>query len=495
MTEPGRITVVGLGPGATALLTLGALEALRAAPSVVLRTEQHPVVAALGELGVQYTSYDHLYEQADTFAEVYAAIVRDLVCRAAGGPVVYAVPGHPLVGEQTVALLQQEAAQHKIELAVVSGPSFLDTVFTAVGCDPLGGLEVLDALDLNRRRPAGDLPAVIAQLYSRAVAADVKLTLMEVYPDDHAVTVVQAAGVAGRERIATMPLYELDHHDWLDYLCTLYVPPLHAAANRNVPLDPLVEVMARLRGPDGCPWDREQTHRSLRPYLLEESYELLEAIDQDDADLLAEELGDVLLQVVFHAQLAAEEGRFSIGDVVQKITAKLIRRHPHVFGTASAGTTAEVLRTWQAVKAAEKGGATDPPLLDAVTRGLPALLYALEIQRRAAKMGFDWQDIHGPLQKVREELSEFAEAYVERRQEKLEAELGDLLFAVVNVARLADLNPEVALSAASAKFRRRVAAVKAQSERAGRLLTDMTPAELDNLWEAVKREENEGGSH
>lgn len=259
------------------------------------------------------------------------------------------------------------------------------------------------------------------------------------------------------------------------------------------PFDELVEVMARLRGPGGCPWDREQTHRSLRPYLIEEAYEAAEAAQAGDDRHLAEELGDVLLQVVFHAQIARERGAFSIEDVVRGLTEKLVRRHPHVFGDVRVAGAGEVVRNWEAIKAAEAAARGESPgprrLLEGVGKGQPALTRARKVQEKAAEVGFDWKDITGPLAKVSEEVAEIERARLRGRSEEIEAEVGDLLFAAVNVARKLGVDPELALSEAIRRFERRFGYIEDRAAASGRALPEMSLEEMDTLWEEGKRAE------
>jgi len=252
----------------------------------------------------------------------------------------------------------------------------------------------------------------------------------------------------------------------------------------------LVEVMARLRAADGCPWDREQTHETLRPYLLEETYEALEALDQKDWEEFRRELGDVLLQIVFHAQIAAEAGRFTMADVCQAIVDKLIHRHPHVFGDVEVDGADQVLRNWEQLKRAEKDDQERPPsALDGIPAALPALLRAQRVQSRAARVGFDWERIDGPLDKVEEEFAELRQAWRTGDSRAVEDEFGDLLFALVNVARFLDVSPEDALRRAVAKFERRFRAVEAAFREQGRELADASLAQMDAAWDRVKEEE------
>lgn len=253
----------------------------------------------------------------------------------------------------------------------------------------------------------------------------------------------------------------------------------------------LVDIMARLRAPGGCPWDRAQSREDLKPYLVEETYEVLDAIDRKDPEMLREELGDLLLQVVFHAQIAEEEGAFDVDGVCRAIAEKLVRRHPHVFGEAVADTPQEVLQNWEAIKKGEKGG--DASALDGVPKVLPALLKAYRLQQKAARVGFDWEERRQVEEKVREEWGELNEAVAAGDKEHTREELGDFLFALVNLSRFLEMDPEDALQAANAKFMRRFQALEVKARDAGRDVHGMSLAEMDALWNEVKKGEREGG--
>ncbi|MDE2890223.1 MAG: nucleoside triphosphate pyrophosphohydrolase [Gemmatimonadota bacterium] len=253
-------------------------------------------------------------------------------------------------------------------------------------------------------------------------------------------------------------------------------------------LDRLVKLMARLRGPDGCPWDREQTHQSLKPYLIEETYEALDAIDSGDDDGLRDELGDVLLQIVFHAQLAREEGRFTLEEVAASTSEKLIRRHPHVFGDASANTPGQVVENWEAIKSREKREkGQGPSILAGIPRQLPALLRARRVQERAARSGFDWKHAEEVVDKVREEVGEFLEARRDADEEGIEEELGDVLFSLVNLARFLRVCPEEALRKTVGKFESRFGYIEQELERQGKCPQGASLEEMDRLWEASKK--------
>ena len=356
------ITIVGLGPGDDSLLTREAWALLQGDRPVLLRTRQHPTVAAL-PAAANWPSFDDLYDSGVDFATVYAAIVERVVARGAVEAIVYAVPGHPFMAESTVPAILAAAREQGIPVRVVHGLSYLEPILTALQIDGSDGLQLLDALQVAAHLvpPLNtDAPALLAQVYNRLMASELKLTLMALYPDEHAVQLVHAAGTAA-EWIEPLKLYEIDRSERISYLTSLYVPPRPSLSS----LGGLADTVAVLRSPEGCPWDREQTPLSLRSGLIEEVAELLEALENDDPEHILEELGDVLLQVVMQAQMAAEGGDFTIADVIAGIDAKLKYRHPHVWGETVVADAAEVIANWEALKAAAKdsrrcGGAIAP---------------------------------------------------------------------------------------------------------------------------------------
>jgi tetrapyrrole methylase family protein/MazG family protein len=477
-----HITIVGLGPGAFDQLTQEAIATLSQASEVWLRTARHPVVSHL-PAGPAIHSFDSLYEEAGTFEEVYATIAQQVLAlgaRAEG--VVYAVPGHPLVGESTVTQILRAAREAGIPTRVVPGLSFIEPALTALALDALDGVQIVDALDVvGSYYPVlnPDMPVLIAQVYSRAVASDLKLVLMNLYPDEHQTALVDAAGTAA-ETVVWGPLYEIDHRDHTP-LTSLYVAPLPHIGG----FEHFLETVAHLRSPEGCPWDREQTHASLRETLLEETYEVLEALDREDDDALREELGDLLLQVVMHAQIAGEEGVFQMADVIAGIDAKLKRRHPHVWGTVQVADAHEVIVNWEAIKREErenKGDArAEAPrfLLDGVPKTLPALAQARAYSSRAARVGLDTVEIEAGIAAIRRAVEAFLRAYSAKDQG---VALGEALFAIAQCAGCLALDPEAALREVNLRFAQRMRRVEQAAREQGVTLASLDAVERLRLW-------------
>lgn len=482
MVFPG-IQIIGLGPGDASLITRQAWQILENVKEIYLRTNQHPAVKGLpGQLRVN--SFDFLYETSENFESVYNGIV-DKILELGHRPegVVYAVPGHPFVAEATVPAIVESANKDGLPVQVVEGLSFLEPTFTALGIDPFPQIALIDALELGSAHfppfPP-DTPAIIGQIHSRAIASEVKLVLMEVYPDEHIVQFVHGAGTTD-QLVETIPLYEIDRSPQVGLLSSLYVPPLGIGTS----LEAFQDVIAALRAPDGCPWDREQTHLSLRPHLLEEVYEVLAALDRQDTPALGEELGDLLLQIVLHAQIASEEGEFNMADILRGIHHKIIRRHPHVFGDLKLPNSESVVQNWERLKATEKkeNGNTQSGLLEGVSITMPALSQAQTYQVRAARVGFDWHEIQGVYDKLNEEINELRAAQDSFSQEK---EIGDLLFAVVNLARWLKVDAESALRESNARFRGRFVHIEKVARDQDRQLSDLSLEEMEHHWQAAK---------
>lgn len=464
-----RVVVVGLGPGDPGLISTAALDAIAAVPSRFVRTTRHPSAHLAGPA----RSFDQLYEQAGSIEEVYTGIVDALVAAARSeGQVLYAVPGSPFVAERTVDLLRDTSG---IEVVTVPSLSFMDLAWARIGVDPVdAGVRLVDGHAFAEQAAGQPGPFLVSQCDTKLVLSDIKLTL----DDGPTVTVLQRLGLPD-EAVFEVAWEELDRSFEPDHLTCVWLPRL--AAPVAAELVRFAELVRVLRAE--CPWDRSQTHQSLTRHLIEETYEVLDAIDAltgpDDSEgyaHLEEELGDLLFQVGFHANLAAEAGQFELADVARGIHDKLVERHPHVFGPAG-----HPLPNWEEQKKVEKGRDS---VMDGVPGHLPSLLYAHKMQSKAASVGFDWKNATGAWAKIDEELAELRAAIDSDAGAggAVSDELGDVLFSMVNVARHLGVDPEAALRASAGKFRTRFMAMEQLAAASG------MPVD-DGLWDQVKASE------
>jgi len=480
------ITIVGLGPGSIDDLSLKAWRTLENAETLYLRTNRHPCVKHLPE-HLTCHSFDDLYDSLDNFDEVYTTIAaRVFAVAEEQGNVVYAVPGDPFVGESTVSRLINLALNAGIEVDIINGISFIEPMLAEIGVDALDGIQILDALDVSNvyHPPINpEVPVLLAQVYSQTVASNVKLSLMNQYPDELPVKLIHAAGNDGQAVIEDVFLYEIDRSEHIDVLTSLYLPAL----GKLTSFESFQNIIAHLRSPEGCPWDRKQTHQSLRPYLIEEAYEVLETIDNDDPDELYKELGDLLLQIVLHTQIAIDNGEFFMSDVLRYVNEKMIRRHPHVWGEVDVkGDPQKVTANWEDIKKAEKAEAGDTPeyMLDSIPSGAPALFVAHKYQHKSAKVGFDWDKIEDVENKAREEFEEILSATSDEDKAK---EIGDLMFVLVNWLRWLNVDDaEALMRETNAKYRRRFTYVEKQATQNGKSMHDYTLQELDAWWDEAK---------
>ncbi len=485
---PNTITVVGLGPGGKKYLTVEALERIKEYDILYLRTKKHPIVDFIEKQGVKIISFDDMYDKFESFDEVYKTIVDELIELSSNKDIIYGVPGNPFVAERTVQLLIDINEKNKdMNLDFIPGTSFIDAILNTIKKDPVNGLSIIDGLQINTQRLNPKLDIIITQVYNKLVASEVKLKLMEYYDDEYEITVIRAAGIEGQEKLLSIPLYELDRLDIFDHLTSIFIPKIGNNIKIKYQLNDLVDIMTKLRSEDGCPWDRKQTHESLRPYLIEECYEVLEALEKEDMALLEEELGDLLLQVVFHSQLTKEQGYFDISDVIGGICTKLINRHPHVFADTEVKSSEQVLKNWEEIKRNEKDEKSYTESLERIPKSMPALMKSYKIQAKAAKVGFDWDDVEGAVLKVKEELKELLDVYKTNKREEIYEEIGDLLFAVVNMARFLEVRPELALNNTVNKFIRRFRYIEETSMAKGLDLKEMTLEEMDKLWNEAKK--------
>ena len=492
------VTVVGLGPGPAGLVTQETIEAISVSTTRFLRTTRHPSASLVGNA----VSFDDEYERHDTFAEVYAAIATRVADAAlSNGSALYAVPGSPGVLEDGVRRL---LADERLDVRVLSAVSFLDLAWLRLSIDPVdAGVRMVDAHRFAEAAANSTGPFLVAQCHADWVLSQVKLA-HESARGDERVVVLHHLGLAD-ERVLDTTWDELDrlersHQLVADHLTSLYIPQL---------AEPVAGEMARLHAlartlREQCPWDREQTHASLVRYLIEETYEVvdaLNALDEDDPttdDALIEELGDLLYQIEFHTTIAEQQGRFSLADVARTTHEKLVRRHPHVFGDVQATTAGDVVTTWDEIKRAERaaktaGGAPESDATDffaGVSRAAPSLSLAQKLQKRAAEVGFDWPDVHGASEKLDEEIAELRVAAESGDPAVVRMELGDVLFSVVNVARKLGLDAETALRDAADKFVARFTRVQQLATQRGVDLAACDLTQLDALWDEAKRQLN-----
>lgn len=480
------IKIVGLGPGAKEALTIGTISELEKNKNIFLRTEKHPTVDYLKEKNIKFTTYDDIYETMESFDEVYLNIAKDLINKHKEvGELVYAVPGHPLVAERSVFNLVELCKENNIEYKVIPAVSFIDAMMESLMIDPIEGLKVIDAFDINNQILDKRIGTIITQVYNPLIASEVKLKLLEQYNDETEIIYVRAAGINEQESIRKIPLFELDMQEDIDYLTSIYIPK---DLDNKKDFNDLLNIIEILRGDNGCPWDKEQTHQSLKKSLVEESYEVIDAIDQDDDNSLIEELGDVLLQVVFHASIGKEDGYFDIGDVIEGICNKMISRHPHVFtNNSEVKSSDEVLTKWDDLKKNEKGYESITEEMNGITKGLPSLLRAHKVQEKAKKVGFDFENVALAINKLKEELKEVIDVYNTGNEEKIREEVGDLLFSCVNIARLLKIDEELALNFTIDKFIKRFSYIEEEAKRIGIKLTDMKLDEMDRLWDCAKK--------
>ncbi|NLY67040.1 MAG: nucleoside triphosphate pyrophosphohydrolase [Tissierellia bacterium] len=483
----GKINILGLGPGDVDCLTLGVIKKLKSGIKNYLRTEKHPTVSFLKENNIPYKSYDYVYEKEDEFDNVYEYIVEDLINNSKEyNEINYLVPGSPMVAERTVEMLL-ERDMEDVNIELVGGMSFIEPILQLVKRDPINGLKIVDGTRFSIRDIDINIDCIITQVYNNRVVSDIKLLLSEVYGDEYEVYLINNASVKGKEKIYRIPLYELDRNREISYLTSIYVPKMDKIIKKVYDVADSIDITEVLRSEEGCPWDREQTHESIRANVIEEAYEVVDAIDNKDIDSLIEELGDLLFQVLFHCQIGREEGQFNIYDVTTALNKKLIYRHPHVFGNKHLEKSDEVVYNWNKLKFKDRNINTFTDILKDMPK-LPSLMRSYKVQERAADIGFDWDNITGALEKVKEEYYEVIESINDKGGDsrKIEEELGDLLFAVVNVCRFLKVNPEVALNKTVNKFINRFEIMEELSKKMGKKLEDMTLEEMDELWEKSK---------
>lgn len=481
-----KIYIIGLGPGNIDSLTIGAIEKMKDGTKNYLRTKEHPTVDYLDRNGIVYEAFDDVYCKSERFEEVYETIVEKLIAYAdEHGEVNYIVPGNPMVAEKTVKILMNKDFEDT-EVKIVSGISFIEPMLELVKKDPIDGLQIVDGIGIRMSDLNINVDTIVTQVYSKHILSEVKLVLSEIYGDEYMVYFVKNAGMENESK-DLVAIYELDRKLEANLLTSLYIPKMgNIREKAKFSFQDVLEIVDTLRGENGCNWDKEQTHESMRKAMIEEAYEVVNAIDLDDVDNLIEELGDVLLQVIFHSQIAQETGDFNIYEVLSSLGEKLIYRHPHVFSNKKLEKDTDMVYNWDVLKYEKRDLKTYSSILKDI-KGLPSLLTSYKIQREAAKVGFDWENLEGPLDKISEELLEVKEAIL--TEEDIEGEIGDLLFSVVNLSRFLKIDPEVALNKTINKFITRFDYMEKEALKMEKDLKELSLEELDNLWNLAKTRE------
>jgi len=476
-----HVVVVGLGPAGADLLLPAARAAIERVPFRFVRTARHPAVDDLARDGIDLESLDLLYDQADDLDTVYAAIADRVVETARElGEIVYAVPGSPTIAERSVELVRAAG----IDVELIPGISFVDLAWWRLGIDPMHGARVVDARAFAVDAAGSIGPMLIAQADSQLVCSEVKLALLASLPPEHDITVLQRLGLPD-ERIFTVALAELDRTVELDHLTSLFVDTGNIAVGPE--LARLVALTERLRGPGGCPWDAAQTHHSLRRHVLEEAYEVVEAIEALPAeapsgdipigayDALEDELGDLLFQVMIQSVLASEAGAFTVADVARAVHTKLVRRHPHVFGDVEVRDASEVVTNWEQIKKTEHD---DQSLVSGVTAGLPALIAAQKLFRKGASIGLQ-PDL---------DLGDAVRHLTDSDPADLESALGAALAAVVAIGREHDIDAESALASWARRYKDQFRRMEQLAGEAGIDLATTPNAQVRELWEHAARQ-------
>lgn len=472
------IQIIGLGTGNMEDLTLKAHKALNENIPTFARTERHPIIKTL-QKEKKIECFDEFFEKYESFDEVYEKIADKVIeLVKEHGKINYCTAGSPYYGEFVTKKLINEY-KDDINIIIIDGMSFLDRCIKLSGFSDYKSIKVLDCLEVDEFSFDFNSFNIVTQVYDEEMASQLKLKLMESYSDEMTILKVDVL----EENVKKIPLFMLDQekkYGFSTYFCIL---PIEIVKDTVYNVTNICRIVKLLRSPDGCPWDRKQTHESIRQHVIEEAYEVVDAIDNDDIDNLVEELGDLLFQVIFHAELGSEDGYFNFSDVVTNLCKKMYSRHPHVFGDTKANNSEEALTSWEASKLKEKNLNTYTDNLKNVPKALSPLSRSYKIQKRAAEVGFDWPNADGAVAKIKEELLEFITEYVKNDSVKMEEEFGDLLFALVNLARFVKINPDVALNRTINKFINRFEYIETHSSKD---LKQMTLQEMDELWEESK---------
>lgn len=384
----GKIYIIGMGPCEISQMTLGCVECIQSGRPNYLRTKHHPTVKYFEEKNISFVSYDSWYEEAKDFNSLYEDISEDLISKAKREDINYFVPGNPMAGEKTVSILIEKYK----DIEIISGLSFIEPIIEITKTDPFDGLKILNAETLNYRELDINSNIIITQVYNKRLLSDNKIIISEVYGDEYEIFLLHNAGIKESESIQRLKVFELDRGGEIGILSSIFIPKIEKNSKKRFDINDVLCIIEILRGINGCPWDRKQTHHSIRQHLIEEAYELAYAIDEDDIDAMMEELGDLFFQIGFHLSIAYEAGEFLPIDMTTHIAEKLIYRHPHVFGEKDYKSEKDLSRMWDELKYKKRGIESISDKLSDI-KGLPALMTAKKLWEKLEKAGIDFSEI------------------------------------------------------------------------------------------------------
>ncbi|MEL7570834.1 MAG: nucleoside triphosphate pyrophosphohydrolase [Eubacteriaceae bacterium] len=478
-----KIIIGGMGTSSIEHITLKTYNAILNAEKIFIRTKVHESAEDIIALRPDTQCFDEIYDKYDNFEEVYEKITDILIAQSYDADILYLVPGSPVFAEKTVELIVKKAECENIEVQILPSVSFVDAIFSSMKADAAHNIKILNALELKINQFDKNCVILICQVYDNFIASEIKLKLMEYYNENKILYIIHAGGDENANIIKT-ELHELDRRMKFDHMTSVYVPCDMEMNIRD--MHSLEEIMDKLRSEGGCNWDRCQTHESLKRYIIEECYEVIDAIEKNDGQMLCEELGDVLLQVYFHASIAKEEELFDIRDVYEAICKKMINRHPHVFKAKNDFSPDKVEKEWEAIKLKEKGYKKTSESLIQMPKQLPALMYASRVQDKVKKAGFDFENVEQIYDKLDEELHEFIEALKQKQINDIKEEMGDLLFSIVNISRFLKIDSEEALKNATYKFIDRFAIVEELALSDGSDIKNINYEKADKYWNLSK---------
>lgn len=478
------INIIGLGFGDISDLTMKSINLLED-HSNFFRTDKSPIIKYLKEKEIDFLSYDKIYENEKDFDKVYNIIADDLIEKAKKYTIInYCVPKTPALFDKVTEILLEDKSKTGVEIEIFNNGGFLEKVYDILERPITNNIKIIDGLSIKPTDLDINSDLIIFGIYDNIIASEVKIYLEEVYDGEYTIEVIN--DFLDKNKLFSIPLYKLDRLEEYNHNTIIYISKIKNEKKMH-DMNNLIDIMERLRSKDGCEWDNAQTHESLRGYLIEEAYEVVEAIDNNDVDLLEEELGDLLLQIIFHSQIAREEGYFNIWNVINGISNKMIYRHPHVFSDISTKNVDEINYNWDKLKNKSKGIKSTTESMLSIPKDFPTLLKAYKIQKKAAKVGFDWDYKEQAYQKIKEEITELKIAIDENTFDDIEDEFGDLLFAIVNFARFLEVNPQTALNRTINKFIYRFKYIEDTILGSGKKLEETSLKDMDKLWNEAKK--------